>query len=121
MRGLIWKGVNACCFSGDCGVLLKYHDKNPFINAFVAALYITAVASVMYYGPKIAGRIEETVVVPIAIISLFTLSAAVMGYVFLYQPLQLYLEGDKKTAVNLFLKTVVIFGGITAVILVSLF
>ncbi len=95
--------------------------KNPLINALVASLYIVIVASVMYYGSRLASQKTETVVVPIAVISLFTLSAAVMGYLFLYQPLQLYLEGEKQSAVNLFLKTVAVFAGITALILFMLF
>src|SRR3989338_2491079 len=94
--------------------------KNPLVNACAASLYIVMVASLMYYGPKLAGHVE-TVVVPIAMISLFTLSATVMFYLFLTQPIQIYFEGEKKAAVNLFLKTVVIFGGITAVILLALF
>ena len=94
--------------------------KNPLINALAAALYIVVVASVMYYGLRLAGE-TETVIVPIAVISLFTLSAAVMGYLFLYQPLQLYFDGEKKSAVSLFLQTVAIFGGITALILLILF
>lgn len=95
--------------------------KNPFLNALVAAIYITIVASVMYYGPKLAGEGRDTVIVPIAIISLFTLSAAVMGYLFLYQPIQLFLDGEKKSAVNLFLQTIGVFAGITAIILLTLF
>lgn len=64
---------------------------------------------------------NDTLIVPIAVISLFTLSAAVMSYLFLYQPIQLYLNGNKNDAINLFLRTVAIFAGITAVILLALF
>ena len=94
--------------------------KNPLMNAVVAALYIVVVAAVMYYGPRMAGR-ANSLMVPIAVISLFTLSAAVMGYVFLYQPVQLYLDGEKRNAVNLFVKTVAVFAGITVLFLLALF
>ena len=94
--------------------------KNPFINAFTATLYITAVASLMFYGMEHKTSVNS-VIVPIAIVSLFTLSAAVMGYLFLYQPLQLYLDGKKKYAINLFLQTVASFAGITALIFALLF
>ena len=87
--------------------------KNPLINALSATLYISLIAFVMFYGLKNADH-SESVVIPIAMISLFTLSAAVMGYIFLSQPLQLYLDGKKKEAVNLFMRTV----GIVAVITV---
>ncbi|MFH1170619.1 MAG: hypothetical protein V1704_03620 [Candidatus Vogelbacteria bacterium] len=97
--------------------------KNPVINALVATLYIVAVASVMFYGPKLVGPgpEEPTIVIPIMVISLFTLSAAVMGYLFFYQPFQIYFEGDKKRAVKLFLQTVFAFAIITVLILIKFY
>lgn len=94
--------------------------KNPLANAVAATFYITIVASVMFYGGKQIGP-NSSVIGPIAAISLFTLSAAVMGYIFGYQPAQLYFDGKKKSAVNLFLKTVAVFASITAVFLFLLF
>lgn len=94
--------------------------KNPLINALVATLYIVVVASVMDYGRNLNDQ-PHTIIVPIAVISLFTLSAAVMGYLFLYQPLQLYFDGAKKSAVNLFLQTVAVFASITALLFLILF
>ena len=93
--------------------------KNPFVNALAAALYIGLVGTVMYYGLNRTN--QPSVVIPIAIISLFTLSAAVMAYLFIYSPLHLYLDGEKKQAINLFLQTAAVFGGITVLILVLLF
>jgi hypothetical protein len=55
---------------------------------------------------------------PIIMLSLFTLSAAVMAFIFGYQPLLLFLEDKKKDAVSLFLKTVAIFGSITIIMIV---
>jgi hypothetical protein len=94
--------------------------KYSFINAVLAILYIIVVASVMFYGMNHAGP-DDSIIAPIAMISLFTLSAAVMGYLFLNQPLQLYLDGKKKEAVALFLQTVAVFAGLTAVILLVAF
>ena len=82
--------------------------KYPLINAFAAFLYIVIVVSTMHYGSKILGH-GETIFIPMAMLSLFTLSAAVMGYIFFYQPFQLYFDGEKKKAANLFLQTVFIF------------
>lgn len=92
--------------------------KNPIINAIAAEIYIAIVASVMFYGPKIAGLADtpDTIIMPIAMISLFTLSAAMMGYIFLSQPLQLYLANEKGAAVNLFVKTLMTFAIITIII-----
>jgi len=94
--------------------------KNPLVNALAAIFYIILIASVMFYGTKNMGP-ANSVVGPIAAISLFTLSAAVMGYIFLYQPAQLYFDNKKKLAVNLFLQTVAAFAGITALMLFVLF
>lgn len=90
--------------------------KNPFLNALAALGYISLIAAVMYFGGRMAEP-EDSFFAPIAMISLFTLSAAVMGYVFCYQPIQMYFDGQKKQAVKLFLQTVGVFAGITAVLL----
>ena len=92
-------------------------NRNPLLNALIATLYIVVVASILYYGPVIAGHMDG-VIVPIAFLSLFVLSAAVMGFLFLYQPFQLFLAGDKNEAINLFLKTIAIFAFITAFLVV---
>ncbi|OGH26195.1 MAG: hypothetical protein A3C30_03725 [Candidatus Levybacteria bacterium RIFCSPHIGHO2_02_FULL_40_18] len=90
------------------------------MNAIGAILYIAVVASVMFYGTKISGPVDS-IIGPIAAISLFTLSAAVMAYVFGYEPFQLYFDGKKKQALDLALKTIAAFAIITAIILVLLF
>jgi hypothetical protein len=94
--------------------------KISWLNALLAILYISVVASVLYSGTifKIG---MNSVMAPIALISLFTFSAAMMSYLFLYQPFVLYFEGKKKIALDLFLKTLLIFGGITLIIFVLLF
>ena len=93
--------------------------KNPFANAVAAAMYIGLVGSVMFYG--LSRTSEPGVIILIAIISLFTLSAAVMGFLFVYSPLLLYLDGATTKAVKLFLQTVAVFAGINVVILLILF
>ncbi|MBI4098196.1 MAG: hypothetical protein HY426_04125 [Candidatus Levybacteria bacterium] len=95
-------------------------SKNPLLNATSAIIYIIAIALVMHFGSKNVPQ-DPSIIGPIAGISLFTLSAAVMSYIFGYQPILLFLEGKKKDAVDLFLKTTAIFGGITAVILLLFF
>lgn len=95
--------------------------KNAFINALAATGYITLVALFMFYGTRFLGNKPDTIFAPIAMISLFTLSAAMMGFIFLYQPLQLYFEGEKKAATGLFLKTVGFFACLTAAVFLLLF
>lgn len=93
---------------------------NPFVNAFLALAYIVTVVLVM--STFVDGPVEQKapLLVPIAMLSLLTLSVAVMGYLFVYQPLCLYLDGEKKAAAQLFLKTVGTFGAVVAVLMLTL-
>ena len=94
--------------------------KNPIINSLFASLYIFAIVALMTWGTSMVSP-KDSFIAPVAMISLFTLSAAVMGYLFLYQPIQLYFDSKKKEAVKLFLQTVGVFGLITILTLISLF
>ena len=95
--------------------------KNPILNALTALGYIILVAIVMFYGIKNTEHGKDSILIPVAMLSLFSFSAAVMGYTFLSQPLQLYLDGKKKEAVKLITQTIAIFGVITALALTLLF
>lgn len=90
-------------------------SKNPIINSLGALGYISLVATIMTY---IEGNPphSKSIIGPIAFISMLTLSAAVMGYIFLSNPVQLYLDGKKKEAVKLFVQTLLSFAVITAII-----
>lgn len=94
--------------------------KNPILNALAAALYIAVVGSVMYYGPKSIDS-NPTVLVPIAILSLLCLSVACMAYVFFYNPVLMYIEGQKVNAIKLGLQTLGAFAVITMIFLAALF
>ena len=96
-------------------------SKNPFFNALAATGYISLVALLMSNAEKIFGHNGKTILIPIAMVSLFTLSATVMSYIFGSQPLQLYLDGKKKEGVNLFVKTVGIFAMLTVLAFLLLF
>jgi len=95
------------------------HHK-PLTNAILAAGYIALVALFMFYVPERFDQ-PDNVLMPIAMLSLFVLSAAMMGYFFLLKPLQLYLDGHKQEAVSFFLKTAGFFAVITALIFLALF
>ena len=91
--------------------------RNPYLNALAAAAYIVVIAFVMFYGTDHTGQ-SPTVLIPIAVLSLFVLSAASMAFIFFFQPVQLFLDGQKKQAVELTLKTIGTFACITLVFLV---
>lgn len=101
-------------------ILALIMSKNPIINGLAASVYIFIVASVMNFGTRMMPH-PNSFLAPVAVLSLFTLSAAVMGYIFCYQPAQLYFDGKKKEAVRLFLRTVAVFACITALMLILLF
>lgn len=103
------------------GNILIDMTKNPIVNALVAFGYIVLVVLIMGWGTKLHGYVDNTLMAPLVVISLFTLSAGVMACVFCYQPSQLFFDGKKKQAVDLFLKTVGAFGVITVIILSGLF
>lgn len=94
--------------------------KNPLINALLAIVYIVFVSLILYYGTVFKVG-NNSFIAPVALISLFTFSAAAMGYLFLYQPFVLYFDGKKKLALDLFLRTLLIFGSITITIFIVLF
>jgi len=94
--------------------------KNPFINALSATAYIALVASFMFYGKNLFPEVDN-VLMPISMLSLFVLSAATMSCLFFFQPVQLYLDGEKKQAIDLFAKTIAVFAGTTLFIFLSIF
>lgn len=96
-------------------------SKNPIINALGASAYIILVVSVMNYITRTQGSKPDTILAPITFLSMFTLSVAIMAYLFFYQPVLFFIEGKKKEAVSLFVKTVGVFAAFTTVILMLLF
>lgn len=89
---------------------------NPFYNALAAAAYIVAFVSGMAWVGSRLAPLPDTIFAPMVMLSLFVLSAAVMGYLFLYNPLALLVEGKRIAAVKLFLYTVGIFAVFTILI-----
>jgi hypothetical protein len=96
-------------------------SKNPIVNAASAAAYIILVVTVMTVVTQPLKNKPDTFFAPIIVLSVLTLSVAVMAFLFFYQPLLLFIDGKKKDAVNLFAKTVGIFAIFTAVALGLLF
>ncbi len=94
-------------------------SKNPFINAGAAAAYIGLVVFIIFgFADKVEHRIPENLIflMPLTMISLFTLSASVMGYLFLYEPSLMILDGKRAEGAKLFLQTVAIFAMFVAIV-----
>lgn len=96
-------------------------SKNPVINALCALGYIIFVVAAMTLATRPLQNKPDTFFAPIVALSVLTLSVAVMAYMFFYQPLQLFIDGKRKEAVDLFVKTMYVFAGITAFALTLLF
>jgi len=95
-------------------------SKNPIINAFSALAYIILVVTVMTFVTQPLKNKPDTFLAPITALSVFTLSAAVMAFLFFYQPFLLFIDGKKKEGVSLFVRTVGFFAVFTAVVLILL-
>ncbi len=81
--------------------------KKPFLHALIAVLYIVSLVLIVNLTSKIPPK--ETIIIPMAMLSLFVLSVAVMGFLFLSEPLQLLIEKKKQEAIIFFTKTVGFF------------
>jgi hypothetical protein len=88
--------------------------KSPYFHSLLAETYIMAISLVLtsLQNPNS----PDTIFAPILALSLFVLSASIMGYLFLGRPFQLYLDGHKKEAVSFFAKTVIGFAVLTVVV-----
>ncbi|MEK7068679.1 MAG: hypothetical protein AAB964_02595 [Patescibacteria group bacterium] len=95
--------------------------KNPFLNAGAAIIYIAGI--ILILSSFVDGPVEARLplLIPLTMISLFTLSASVMGYIFLYQPMLFILGGKHAEGTTLFLKTVGIFAAYVVVLFAVIF
>lgn len=90
--------------------------KNPILNALLAAAYIAGIIGAL--SLFVDSQVEQTapLLIPALLLSLFTLSAAVMGAIFFYQPFRMYFDGQKEQAVKLAAQTI----GAFAVLVIAL-
>lgn len=95
--------------------------KKPFIYALGAALYIAFIVSVISVITSTLPGPDKAIITPIAILSLFVLSAAVMGFLFLSEPFLLYMENKKQEAIVFFAKIVGFFACFAVLFLILLF
>jgi hypothetical protein len=97
--------------------------KKPFLYALGAALYIILIVSIINLTGIIFQKeaTEDTIIAPMVMLSLFVLSAAVMGYLFLSEPLQLLIAGQKREAITFFAKVVGYFACCVVVLAIVLF
>jgi len=95
--------------------------KKPFLSALGASLYIVIIVGVINAVTSALHGGGESILIPMVMLSLFVLSAAVMGFLFLYEPLLLLTENKKSEALAFFAKTVGIFACFVVLFALSLF
>jgi hypothetical protein len=95
--------------------------KKPFLYALGAALYIVIVVTILQTASYIFKDMSGTMLVPMAMLSMFVLSAAIMGYLFLSEPLYLLVENRKQEAITFFAKVVGFFACFVAIFGILLF
>ncbi len=90
---------------------------NPYVYAGIAIAYIGIVALFLRFIESIRHDTPDTILDGMRFLSLFTLSAVIMGFLFFSEPLVLFLEHKKSEAITFFLKTIGTFALITSVLL----
>jgi hypothetical protein len=89
--------------------------KKPFLRALGAAVYIVLVVFLVQGVGSLLKQGHDTIIIPMTFLSLFVLSAAVMGYLFLSEPVILLIENRKHEAIIFFGKVVGFFACFLAV------
>jgi hypothetical protein len=83
--------------------------KKPFLHALGAITYIVIIVFVVQGVTSVLKSANGTLIIPMTMLSLFVLSAAIMGYLFLSEPLYLLAENRKQEAISWFAKVVGFF------------
>lgn len=87
--------------------------KKPYLNALLAVLYISVLVSGL--GLTEHSKNEGTLLVPLFILSVLVISAAVMAMLFFYTPAKMFLDNQRDEALKFFFKTLGTFAGFAIV------
>ena len=98
-------------------------NKKPFYHATLAAGYITLLVNCMnffFWMPNKPNTPDmPNIVIPMMFLSLFTLSAAVMAFLFFWEPVQLFIKGEHQKALRFFGATLGYFAGYAALFVLA--
>lgn len=97
--------------------------KKPFYYATLAAGYIVLIVNFMNYFFWMPNKPNTpdvpNIAIPIMFLSLFTLSAAVMAFLFFWRPTHLFLAGEHHKALKFFGATLGYFAGYAVLFVVT--
>jgi len=81
----------------------------PFKHATAAALYIALIISSIFTAEGYLSVVEDTIFMPMMMLSILVLSVALMGFLFFAEPVRLLTQGDAKAGTRFFLRTLGFF------------
>ena len=90
--------------------------KKSYLHALAAFGYIAALVTFINFNKIENGNELAT---GITMLSIFVFSAALMGYIFVAKPVLMYLDGKKQESVKFFLETLVTFGILALITLIT--
>lgn len=93
---------------------------NPYLNALGIEAYIWGLGLLINYISSLHHDTPDNLIGTIAAFSLFTCSAAVVGFLLFYRPVALLIEGKREEAIFFFLKTLATFGVITVFVVLAI-
>ncbi len=97
--------------------------KNPIVHSFghslVVLVYVFMVATIMNHGSQWFG-VEDQALTPVLVLMLFVLSAAITGTLVIGRPILMYMDGQKKEALQFFGYTIGWMFVLTLVVFVGL-
>ena len=102
-----------CYYKGMKNNIVKY----GVLNALGTLAYIVLIASAMFNGEKVFGHVEDTVLMPIVMLSLLVFSVAFVGLLLFGRPILWYWDGKKQEAISLITHTL---GTFFVIILIAL-
>lgn len=79
--------------------------KRSFLNALGTGAYVATLVALVFNGEKMFGTINN-ILAPIAFLLTFIVSATVTGGLVLGKPILMYIDGQKKEAIQLLLYTI---------------
>ncbi len=88
-------------------------------QALGMSAYIGLISWLMFNGEAIFGSDDKSFLIPVVMLSLFSLSAAFLFILMFGKAITMYLDGAKKEAIKLVIVTCAWFAIITLVVLIS--
>lgn len=92
--------------------------KNPYLSAAAASAYIGMIVLLITTFGEL-DLPEPSLLIPIMMLSLLTLSVALMGFLFFHQPLALFLDGKRAEALAYFARALGTFALLTALVVLA--